>query len=186
MIKFIVAALWLCAVTAGTIFFSFSASAPKSDADAKVPAYFGGLDYIKADMISVPHIYDGEVQGYFLARLVYTAEPAKLKTLTIPMQNLLLDSVYEFIYGNFPVDVTKPDSFNLETLKSGIRDNINKRAESELIHEVLVEQVDYIPKSEIRDNALKRRIAPTKFLTTGSKDGEPGDAEAGGAEAGGH
>lgn len=182
MIKFIAAALWLCAVTAGTIFFSFSASAPKSEADAKDPAYFGGLDYIKADMISVPHIHDGEVQGYFLARLVYTAEPARLKALTIPMQNLLLDSVYEFIYGNFPVDVTKPDSFNLEALKSGIRDNINKRADATLIHEVLVEQVDYIPKSEIRDNALKRRIAPTKFLTTGTK----AEAEAGGNDAGGH
>ncbi len=182
MIKFIVGALWLCAVTAGTIFFSFSASAPKSESDAKDPAYFGGLDYIKADMISVPHIYDGEVQGYFLARLVYTAEPDKLKALTVPMQNLLLDSVYEFIYGNFPVDVTKPDSFNLEAMKSGIRNNINKRSGSELIHEVLVEQVDYIPKSEIRDNALKRRIAPTKFLTT-TKDAA---SEGGATDSGGH
>lgn len=182
MIKFVAAALWLCAVTAGTIFFSFSASAPKSESDAKDPAYFGGLDYIKADMISVPHIYDGEVQGYFLARLVYTAEPAKLKALTVPMQNLLLDSVYEFIYGNFPVDVTKPDSFNLEALKTGIRENINKRANATLIHEVLVEQVDYIPKSEIRDNALKRRIAPTKFLTTAKETA----TEAGANDAGGH
>lgn len=178
MIKFIAAALWLCAVTAGTIFYSFSASTPKGETEEKESGYFGGLDYIKADMISVPHIYDGEVQGYFLARLVYTAEPTKMKTLTVPMQNLLLDSVYGYLYGNFPVDVTKPDSFNLESLKTGIRDSINQRAGDTLIHEVLVEQVDYIPKTEIRDNALKRRIAPTKFLTTGP--------EAGGKESGGH
>jgi hypothetical protein len=176
MIKFIAAALWLCAVTAGTIFFSFSASVPKSETGESEPAYFGGLDYVKADMISVPHIYDGEVQGYFLARLVYTAEPDKMKKLTIPMQNLLLDSVYGYIYGSFPVDVTKPDSFNLESLKTGIRDSINERAGGTLIHEILVEQVDYIPKSEIRDNALKRRAAPTKFLTTGPG----GDGGAGG------
>lgn len=182
MIKFIAAALWLCAVTAGTIFYSFSASTPKGETDEKDSGYFGGLDYVKADMISVPHIYDGEVQGYFLARLVYTAEPSRIKTLTVPMQNLLLDSVYGFLYGNFPVDVSKPDSFSLEALKTGIRDSINQRAGGTLIHEVLVEQVDYIPKAEIRDNALKRRIAPTKFLTTGPKS----EAEGGGNDSGGN
>jgi len=167
MIKFVIAALWLCVVTAGTIFYSFSAALPHGETGEPTPPYFGGLDYVKADMISVPHIYDGEVQGYFLARLVYTAEPEKMKKLTIPMQNLLLDSVYGYLYGNFPVDVTKPDSFNLEALKTGVRDSINERAGDTLVHEILVEQVDYIPKSEIRDNALKRRSGPTKFLTTG-------------------
>jgi len=172
MIKFVVAALWLCAVTVGTIFYSFGAASQKPAAETAGSAgYFGGLDYIKADMISVPSIKDASVEGYFLTRLVYTAEPEKLKKLSIPIQNLLLDAVYGYIYGNFPVDVSKPDSFDIEAMKIGVRDSINKRAGDTLIHEVLVEQVDYIPKSEIRDNALRRRTGPTKFLTTGPEDG---------------
>lgn len=169
MIKYVAAALWLCIVTAATVFYSFSASLPTGETAEAEPGYFGGLDYVKADMMSIPHIYDGAVQGYFLARLVYTAEPDKMKKLSVPMQNLLLDATYGYLYGNFPVDVTKPDSFNLDSLKTGIRDNINERVGDALVHEILVEQLDYIPKAEIRDNALKRRLGPTKFLTTGPR-----------------
>ena len=89
MIKFVVAALWLVAVTLGTVIFSFSMSGPK--AKAPEPAFFGGLDYVKTDIISVPLMKDEEVYGYFLTRLVYTVEPAVMKTLSLPADALLVD-----------------------------------------------------------------------------------------------
>ncbi|MGN6469251.1 MAG: hypothetical protein ACTHLC_06680, partial [Rhizobiaceae bacterium] len=75
MIKFVIAALWLVIVTLGTVIFSFSMSGPKA-VKAPEPAFFGGLDYVKTDIISVPLMKDEEVYGYFLTRLVYTVEPA--------------------------------------------------------------------------------------------------------------
>ena len=76
MIKFVAAAIWLCAVTIGAVFYSFQNASAKIDAPAP-PPLLGGLDYIKTDIVSVPVLKDGHVNGYFLTRLVDTVEPEK-------------------------------------------------------------------------------------------------------------
>jgi hypothetical protein len=103
MIKFVIAGLWLVAVTLGTVIFSFSISGPKTD-KAPQPAFFGGLDYVKTDIISVPLMKDDEVYGYFLTRLVYTVEPAVAKTLSLLADALLVDEVYTYLYANPQID----------------------------------------------------------------------------------
>lgn len=180
MIKFVVAALWLCAVTAGSIFYSLSSTGQVAANTSAEQPYFGGLDYIKADLISVPNIRKAQIDGYFLARLVYTVEPEKLKKLSIPIQNLLLDEVYGYIYGHPPIDESKPEAFDLEAFKTGIRDSINKRVEDTLIHDVLVEQITYIPKSETRDNAVMLDMSSMQ------PDEGKGNAPANKAAGGGH
>src|SRR5690349_21566503 len=121
MIKFVAAALWLCAVTVGTVFYSFSQASQQAGQTESAPPFFGGLDYVKADMISVPYIRDAKVDGYVLAQLVYTAKPAELNKLSIPIQNLLLDQVYSYIYSDPEFDMTR---FDLESFKTGLRDSI--------------------------------------------------------------
>lgn len=157
MIKFVAAALWLCAVTVGTIFYSFSEASQKTAAAENAPPFFGGLDYVKADLISVPYIRNARVDGYVLAQLVYTAEPKEMRKLSIPIQNLLSDQVYSVIYADPSFDLAKLD---LETFKTGLRDSINKRVGAPLIHEVLIEQIDYLPKTDIR-NKNPSRFAPS-------------------------
>ncbi|HWK67473.1 MAG TPA: hypothetical protein VNS34_21300 [Rhizobiaceae bacterium] len=159
MIKFIVAALWLCGVTVGAIFFSFSQEGQKTAA-AEAPApFFGGLDYVKADLISVPLIRNARVDGYVLAQLVYTAEPQELRKLSVPIQNLLADQAYSFIYADPAFDMAK---FDLAGFKTGLRDSINKRVGSQLIHEVLIEQIDYLPKTDIRNKNPQRFPIPER------------------------
>lgn len=159
MIKFIVAALWLCAVTVGTIFFSFSQAGQKTAAAETAAPFFGGLDYVKADLISVPLIRNARVDGYVLAQLVYTAEPREMRKLSIPIQNLLTDEAYAFIYADPAFDMAK---FDLEGFKTGLRDSINKRVGSQLIHDVLIEQIDYLPKTDIRNKNPQRFPMPTR------------------------
>ena len=90
MIKFVAAALWICAVTIGAVFYAFNTTQP--DAEAKQPAaLLGGLDYVKTDIISVPLLRNGAVQGYFLTRLVYTVEPVKLAKISVTAQSLFVD-----------------------------------------------------------------------------------------------
>src|SRR5689334_14832650 len=75
VIKFIAAALWICAVTLGAVFYSFQAASQRGEPEPPKPM-LGGLDYVKTDMISVPLLRDGTIDGYFLTKLVYTVEPA--------------------------------------------------------------------------------------------------------------
>ncbi len=160
MIKFVIAAVWIVAVTVGSIFFAFSSASPKTGEAEKPAPYFGGLDYVKTDVVSVPIVKDAQVAGYFIARFVYTAEPAKLAKMTVPMEALITDEVFTYVYSHPMIDFEKGDKIDIEAFRAGMKESLNKRIGEEFVHEVLMEQVDYLSKQEIRDNAMKRRTPP--------------------------
>lgn len=156
MIKFIVAALWICAATVGAVFYSFQAAGARGEGEAPKPM-LGGLDYVSSDIISVPLIRDSAVKGYFLTKLVYTVEPAEMAKLSVPASALMTDEVYTYLYSNPQVDFTKAASIDLDAFRKDIRDRINARIGAEIVHDVLIDQVNFLTKDEIRDNAIKRR-----------------------------
>ncbi|MCR5855880.1 hypothetical protein [Mesorhizobium sp. J428] len=160
MVKFIVAAVWIVAVTVGSIFFAFSSTSDKPGEVEKPAPFFGGLDYVKTDVISVPVVKNGEVAGYFIARFVFTAEPARIAKMSVPMQSIITDEFFTYLYSNPLIDFTRGDRIDINAFRSGLRDNLNKRLGEDVVHEVMMEQVDYLSKQEIRDNAMKRRIPP--------------------------
>jgi len=159
MFKFVLAAVWISAATLGAVLYSFQTSQARSSA-APLPAFFGGLDYVRSSVMSVPVVKNGAVDGYFLARLVYTVEPARLKALSLPADVLLTDHLHSYLYGNPQIDFSNPEGVDLDALRNGIRDSINARVGEKLVHEVLVEQIDYLSKADIRDNAIRRRVGP--------------------------
>lgn len=172
MIKFIVAALWLCAVAIGAMFYSFQTASARNDAPAP-PPLLGGLDYIKTEIVSVPVLRDGRVNGYFLTRLVYTVEPSKLAKLSVPAEALIVDQVYSYVYGNPDLDFVDHETLDLDAFRAGIRSKINEKVGEDLVHEVLIEQVDFLSKEEIRDNTIRRRLqagATAREMAKGFKD----------------
>jgi hypothetical protein len=158
MIKFVVAAIWICVVTIGAMVYSFQSSAAKPEPGSE-PAFFGGLDYVKTEVFSVPVLQNGVINGYFIGRFVYTVEPEKLAKLSIPAETLIVDEVYTYLFSHPEIDFSKTDIVDIDALRTGIRDSINKRVGDTLIHEVLVEQVDYLSKADIRDNTIRQRGA---------------------------
>ncbi|WP_274425795.1 hypothetical protein [Chelativorans sp. YIM 93263] len=157
MVKFVLAALWISVATVGAVFFSFQMSQAENSADP-MPGFFGGLDYVRTDVVSVPVVKGGGVDGYFLARLVYTVEPEKRNALSLPLETLIIDQLYSYLYGNPQVDFSKHDEVDLDALREGVRLSLNERVGDELVHDVLIEQVDYLSKEDIRDNAIRRRL----------------------------
>ncbi|WEX08335.1 hypothetical protein [Chelativorans sp. AA-79] len=159
MFKFVLAAIWISAATLGAVLYSFQMSQARGNAEP-APPFFGGLDYVRTGVMSVPVVKNGRVDGYFLARLVYTVEPAKMKALSLPANLLLLDQLHSYLYGNPQIDFSDKEHVDLDALRGGIRDSINARVGDKLVHEVLVEQIDYLSKADIRDNAIRRRLGP--------------------------
>jgi hypothetical protein len=166
MIKFIVAGLWICAASIGAVFFSFQWSGAK-DAPEPPPALFGGLDYVKTEVLSVPVLKQGGVVGYFLAQLVYTVEPERAKKLSVPAETLFSDELYTYLFANPGIDFTETKKLDLDQFRNGVREAINKRLGEELIHDVMIEQVDYLSKEEIRNNMLRRSLMGDKKPETG-------------------
>ena len=111
-------------------------------------------------MVSVPVVKDGVIEGYFLTRLVYTVEPHKMAMLSVPAETL------DHRRGLF-LRVRQPrTSISSGTTRStstrfapASATAINKRVGDELVQEVLVEQIDFLTKDEIRDNTIRRRMS---------------------------
>ncbi|TGP23777.1 MULTISPECIES: hypothetical protein [unclassified Mesorhizobium] len=156
MIKFIAAALWICAATLGAVFYSFQAAGERGVGEPPKPM-LGGLDYVKTDIISVPLVRDAKIDGYFLTKLVYTVEPDQMKKLSIPAPAIITDQVYSYLYSNPQIDFTKKETIDLDAFRKAIRDTVNARVGVELVHDVLIDQVNFLSKDEIRDNAIRRR-----------------------------
>lgn len=171
MLKFIGAALWICAATIGAVYYSFQTSSQKAaDPAAAPPPMLGGLDYLKTNVISVPLLRDSRIDGYFLTRLVYTVEPAKLAKLTVPADALIVDQVYTWLYGNPQIDFNTMKNFDPDAFRKGIQDSINARIGDTLIHEVIIEQIDFLSKDEIRNNAIRRKTVVHKMPTLGASE----------------
>lgn len=155
MIKFIAAALWIVAVTLGAVFFSFQVE-PEGPQTKEEKAMLGGLDYIKTDVISVPLLKRERIAGYFLTRLVYTADPKAIAKMSVPAEALISDQVYTYLYGNPLIDFTAYDQLDLDAFRNGIRDSVNARVGEKVVHEVLVEQIDFLTPDDVRDKTVRR------------------------------
>jgi len=171
VIKFVLGAIWICVATLGAVIFAFQAAGAKVEAPSlSEPTMLGGLDYVKTEVISVPLIRGGEVAGYFLSRLVYTVRPEEMKKLTVPAGAVITDSVYSYIYSSPEIDFSRTDRLDLDAFRTHMRDAINARVKHDLVQDVLIEQVDYLTKAEIRDNAIKRRRKEPKPAKTAEDD----------------
>ena len=175
MIKFVAAGLWLCAVTIGAVYYSFQMSTASANQEPPAPL-LGGLDYVGTPVISVPVLTDKGIVGYLLARLVFTGEPERLRKLSVPAETLFGDELYTYLFSNPSIDFTEVKKLDLDALRNGIRSSINKRVGEDLIKDVMVEQIDFLSKDEIRDNAKTRR----------GPSNTPGTAKQGGAEKPAH
>ncbi|MBU4528949.1 MAG: hypothetical protein KUA43_08235 [Hoeflea sp.] len=151
MIKLLVTGVWICGVALASVYFSVQTANQKEEVVPE-PAMFGGLETLRGEITSIPVISDGEVQGYFLTRLSYTVEAEKVKKLTIPVPDLVTDALYTALVGEQVIDVSGDSKFDLEAFKSQVKDTLNGRLGEIVFHDVIVEQIDYLSKADIRSN----------------------------------
>lgn len=154
MIKLIVVGLWVAVVALGSSYVMASMTGGGNAADtAEEPSYFAGLDYRTTDNITIPMISDAAIQGYILARFVYTIDGQTVARLKVPPDPFILDEAFRRLYATEGFDFAKPERFDLPALTKDIRDAVNARYGQELVREILVEQFDYVAKSEVRNGA---------------------------------
>jgi len=148
VIKIILIGFWVCAVTVASCYGAvmyFSGKRAEADNGA-----FGGIDYIKTEMTSVPVIRNGEVKGYIVVQLVFAADSYKMKELKLEPAPFLLDEAYRVIYADERTNFNHLEKQQIEELTKQIMENSNKRLKNELIKEVLIQQLNYVAKDEIR------------------------------------
>ncbi|MBP2548033.1 hypothetical protein J2858_000926 [Neorhizobium galegae] len=166
MIKLVITGLWVCAVSLGAVYFSVKMSAPPPPVDEQ-QLMKDKSELVKGEVINVPVLANGAVQGYFITRISFLMDKAKVKGLHLPMTEMMTDELFTLLVGNRMVDLSDTKAFDLESFKTSIKTNLNKKLGEEYVLEPLVEQIDYLSKDDIRANADRpqgKQVAPTKIV----------------------
>lgn len=149
MVKTALIAVWACVVMASAVYATVLLNTGPSE-DAKTEEFFGGLDYVKSDIISVPIISEGKIGGYVVAQFVFTIDGTILRQLSVPPNLFILDEAFRALFAGEVVDFQNMKKYDLDGLKKRIVGNVNTRFKADLVRDVLIEQFNFIPLDKVR------------------------------------
>lgn len=173
MIKVVVAGIWVCIVTLGAVYFSvqLATKPPVDEAAAKKAA----VELVKGESITVPLLKEGQVQGYFIGRISFMMDKEKIKGVELPMTEYMTDELFSLLVGNPMIDIVDPKAFKLDEFKTAVREDLNKRLGDEYIASVLVEQLDYMSKDDIRVGQSGGKAKPPEQIVQPEKADAPAE-----------
>jgi hypothetical protein len=151
VIKLIFVGLWACAISLGSSWAVIAWKSGKAAEAERTPEkHSGGLEQVRTKMISVPIISGGAIQGYVLAQFAYSIEAKLLKQLTIKPDAILMDEAFKTIYAGETIDFLNLKKQDLPALLKAVSDNANRRLGAPMIQDVLIQELNYVPKAEAR------------------------------------
>ena len=112
-----------------------------------------GLEYRRPGAITVPMISDGKLQGYVVAKVVFTGNAQDLHDFPIDPQPFVLDEAFRHIYTDGKVEFDHLSKYNLDEITTGIKDAVNARLGTDLIADVLIDELNYVDRESLKQTA---------------------------------
>ena len=156
MIKTLLIGIWVCIVALGSSYF-FIQMNNTSSAHAPSAEEVTAIEFIKTDMVSVPIINGGRVQGYLVAQLSFAVNKAETAKLPFEPTPYLVDIAYRSLYENSVVDFSKLRPQDLTSLTMKISKAANEKFGAEVVKDVLMNEINYVPREEVRTNWVKKK-----------------------------
>ena len=149
MIRLLLTGLWVCILTVGG---SYAVAYWKENGglSAQKDEYIDGLQYQKTRALSVPMVESGSVQGYIVARFVYTVEERTLHQLSVPPEPFVVDEAFRRIYADERLDFRKLARYDLSVLTAAIKQRVNERMQADVIQDVMIEDFNYVSREEFQ------------------------------------
>lgn len=145
-------ALWVAAVTLAGVYFGQSVSAaPQSHETGGGHGGHGSIyNEFHTDLFAIPHIDKSGIAGYLTGRFTIKTVAAEEAALKIPLNTLVFDSLSRHFYSEAGAFATSAGWENLRETLEGLRVMANETAGRPVVAEVLIEQLDYFSKDDIR------------------------------------
>lgn len=159
MLKLVVLGVWVIAVTAaatfGSVYLKSTSSAGEPGASEDL-----GVEELKSEMTSVPMIRGGEIVGYLIIQLSFAADRKILEEKKVEPAPYLNDAAFRVIFSSTDVDFQRLGGSDLDKLTAGIAKEANARIGSELVRQVLIQQLNFVRKEDIRTNWIGNGKTP--------------------------
>ncbi len=149
MLKLVLTGIWVAVVTLGAVYASIQMSKPVDPAEeaAKRKAV---QELVRGEMITFPVITNGSVEGYFLTKTSYIVDKNKMADVTLPIPAVLTDEMFTALVGDRVIRVKENHGFDVKEFREKIRKALNARIGTDAVVDVIIEQVDYLSKEDIR------------------------------------
>ena len=155
MLKMALLGVWVILVTAGATFGSIYLTSA-SGGSAADHAEDLGVEQLKAEMTSVPLIRGGEVVGYLIIQLSFAADRRVLAEKMLEPTPYLNDAAFRVIFASTDIDFQRIRSSDLNKLTTAIATEANTRIGGELVREVLIQQLNFVKREDIRTNWINK------------------------------
>ena len=149
MIRLVLVSLWMCGVVVTTSYAGMMWQRGRSSEAAKVEER-PSVEQIKVRKITVPFISEGAVHGYVIAQLTAILRAKEHKSQQVKPEAIIVDEAFRVLYANESVDFRKPKAGDTSAIARQIAEGVNKRIGAQLVSEILLEELSYVPRSEIR------------------------------------
>jgi hypothetical protein len=151
VLKFVLLGVWAIVVTAASTYGSVYLAARNQVEDSALQQD-EGVEELKSEMTSVPMIRGGDVIGYVIIQLSFEADRRLLAKKKLEPSPYLNDAAFRVIFSNTDIDFRRLKPNDLDKLTADVASEANKRIGSELIRQVLIQQLNFVRREEIRTN----------------------------------
>ena len=155
MIKPILTGVWVCAATMGSAYLGAAWQRPAAVTTERQDHGSSSSDStpVRTRMISVPVVADGGIRGYVVAQFAFTASAKLMKHMPIKPDLYVLDEAFQLIFSGEMIDFRQFKKQDLPALGKKIAENVNKRLGVSVVEDVLVQELNYVPKDSVRGGA---------------------------------
>ena len=149
MMKQILSGVWVGAVALGASYAGMALqnnAAGREAAERKNPA----MEQLKIRKLSVPFVSGGALQGYVVAQLAAVVRSRELKAQQLKPEPVIIDEAFRVLYANEAIDFRNPKVGDLNVIAKQIADGVNARLAAKLVDQLLIEEINYVPRADLR------------------------------------
>lgn len=149
MIRIVAVGLWVCLVALGTLMLGIKLNS-QPDITSATETAASTVEYDRTEIMSVPILADGKVNGYVISQLIYTVDSNVKQKMNVPLGVFINDEVFRTFYGSYS-DTKNIEMVKFDDVKKQIIDGVNQRFPEPVIKDLMVEQFNYIPAGQVRN-----------------------------------
>lgn len=152
MLKIALIGLWVIAVTAGAAFSAAYLGVGGAAVHGDETHEDQGVEQLRSEMTSIPMMRGGEIVGYVIIQLSFAADRALLAAKMVEPEPYISDAAFRVIYSGTDIDYRRLRPGDLDRLTTQIGEEANRRLGFALVRHVLIQQLNFVRREDIRTN----------------------------------